>query len=143
MSKFDPLTSSFSTYQAMYTLNTRSSALLIHSSSHSFCQKYSSLSPGWRTDLNVSAEVWRVLTRTALTHRNPIHWQKISHWVIPIDLVARKFHCGLDCWVIWLLGGRIEVSIELVHSWYYSHNAGWILWKEKCGFFVLRYIKMC
>ena len=34
--------------------------------------------------------------------------------------------------MIWLLGARIEMRIELVPGWYYCCNAGRILSKEKC-----------
>ena len=42
---------------SMYTSCTRSLALSIHSSSHSFCWKYSSLRPGWRTDAMVGNQL--------------------------------------------------------------------------------------
>ena len=48
------LTFSFPLYWVAYTLYTTFSALLIHSSSHPFCQKYLSLSPEWRTMANIS-----------------------------------------------------------------------------------------
>jgi hypothetical protein len=59
-----------------------------------------------------------------LTHRNPIHRRKIGHRIVPIKLVACEFHGGLNCGVIWQLGARVEVTIELVHHWNYRCDAG-------------------
>ena len=71
-----------------------------------------------------------------LTHGDPICWWQIRHWIILINLLACKFHCHLDCRVIWLLGPWFEVHIKLVHSRNYCCNTGWVLWKKKGRVFV-------